>query len=72
MKKKSDGKMIVLGGFDCTNASFISPKRKELFPLSNAAIFDTINTQWYDQPLKGDILPVPRTFHTAIKSNASN
>ncbi|KAI9256771.1 hypothetical protein EDC94DRAFT_615656 [Helicostylum pulchrum] len=63
-----DGKMIVLGGFDCTNSLFLSQKDKILYPLSTASIFNLQTTQWHDQPLTGNI-PNARTFHTAIKSN---
>ncbi|KAI7889266.1 uncharacterized protein EV154DRAFT_424098 [Mucor mucedo] len=66
----TDGKMIVLGGFDCSITSFSSPKDKLLYPLSSASIFNTVTTQWYDQPLIGSI-PSDRTFHTAVKSNVS-
>lgn len=62
--------MIVLGGFDCTNASFLLPKDKYLYPLSIAAIFNTMTTRWYNQTLGGPI-PSARTFHTAVKSNVS-
>lgn len=62
--------MIVLGGFDCTASSFLSPNNKSLYPLSDAAIFNTMTTQWYDQPL-GGLIPNARTFHTAVKSNVS-
>lgn len=62
--------MVVLGGFDCSIGSFLSPKDKSLYSLSNALIFNTITTQWYNQPLSGSI-PKDRTFHTAVKSNVS-
>jgi hypothetical protein len=63
--------MIVLGGFECTNVSFISPSDKILYPLDSAAVFDTLTNQWHDQPLAGTQIPNARTFHTAVKSNAS-
>lgn len=63
--------MIVLGGYDCTNTSFISPEDKMLYPLDKAAIYNTITNQWYEQPLGGITIPHARAFHTAVKSNLS-
>ncbi|CEP07381.1 hypothetical protein [Parasitella parasitica] len=62
-----DGKMIVLGGYDCTNSSLLAPATKTLIPLNKAAVYNTNTNQWYEQALKGDI-PHARTFHTAVKS----
>ncbi|KAF1798422.1 hypothetical protein FB192DRAFT_1391512 [Mucor lusitanicus] len=62
-----DGKMVVLGGYDCSNASLLAQTTKSLISLNKADVYDTKTNEWYQQPLKGDI-PHPRTFHTAVKS----
>ncbi|KAK4515433.1 uncharacterized protein ATC70_010378 [Mucor velutinosus] len=62
-----DGKMVVLGGYDCSNASLLTQTTKSLISLNNAAVYDTKTDEWYQQTLKGDI-PQARTFHTAVKS----
>lgn len=61
-----DGKMVVLGGYDCSNASLLAQTTKSLISLNKADVYDTKTNEWYQQPLKGDI-PHPRTFHTAVK-----
>ncbi|KAI8639091.1 hypothetical protein BD408DRAFT_421953 [Parasitella parasitica] len=62
-----DGKMVVLGGYDCSNSSLLTSATKSLIPLDKATIYDTNTNKWYEQTLKGDI-PHARTFHTAVKS----
>ncbi|KAL9544092.1 hypothetical protein PS6_008927 [Mucor atramentarius] len=62
-----DGKMVVLGGYDCSNSSLLTQTTKSLISLDTAAVYDTNTNEWYEQTLKGDI-PQARTFHTAVKS----
>ncbi|KAL9543975.1 hypothetical protein MBANPS3_007857 [Mucor bainieri] len=62
-----DGRMVILGGYDCSNASLLTPTTKSLISFSEAAVYDTQTDEWHQQPLQGDI-PQARTFHTAVKS----
>ncbi|EPB91302.1 hypothetical protein HMPREF1544_01819 [Mucor circinelloides 1006PhL] len=62
-----NGKMVVLGGYDCSNSSLLTQTTKSLISLDTAAVYDTNTNEWYEQTLKGDI-PQARTFHTAVKS----
>jgi hypothetical protein len=61
----SDGKMIILGGYDC---SLPTDKPKKMYDMDKATIFDIHTQQWHEQIIAGPIIPPPRAYHTSVTS----
>ncbi|CAO3650971.1 unnamed protein product [Cunninghamella blakesleeana] len=63
----SNGLLIILGGYSCIGNYTTNPVLpKTLFTLDNSIIYNTIHQSWSNQTLNGDIIPSPRTYHSAV------
>ncbi|CAO3652337.1 unnamed protein product [Cunninghamella echinulata] len=63
----SNGILVILGGYICIGNYTTNPiLPKLLFKLDNTIIYNTIQQSWSNQTLYGDIIPSPRTYHSAI------
>ncbi|KAI8327968.1 hypothetical protein BC941DRAFT_445973 [Chlamydoabsidia padenii] len=63
----SNGKMVVLGGYDCVGNYTTNPViSKTLVSLDHALIYNTWTQTWSNQTLQGDTIPEPRTYHSAV------
>ncbi|KAI8876499.1 galactose oxidase [Backusella circina FSU 941] len=59
----SDGKMIILGGYDC---SISTDKPKKMYDMDKATIFNIHTQQWHEQTIAGPIIPPSRAYHTSV------
>ncbi|CEP12254.1 hypothetical protein [Parasitella parasitica] len=73
----SDGKMVIIGGYDCTVNNLVAfqgvkQTSLQLFDMNDVAVFDTVQSIWKNPPeIKGNI-PKARTFHSAIVSGQND